>query len=90
MIRISTSAGDLSDKYLKRITQLGVDAVDLGEARTLPCVNEKGYPDLNKLLEIKKKIHSWGLEINRVSLPDITESFMRQEDGSEQVLENAN
>lgn len=33
MIRISASAGDLSDSHLRRITQLGVDVVYLGEGR---------------------------------------------------------
>ena len=89
MIRISASAGDLSDSYLKRITQLGVDAVDFGEARGLPGVEEQGFPDPEELVKIVKKVRSWGLEVNRVSLPDITESFMRDEPGSEQELENA-
>ena len=45
MMRISASARDLSDSHLRRITQLGVDAVDFGEARDLPGVRERGYPE---------------------------------------------
>ena len=89
MIRISASAGDLSDSHLRRITQLGVDAVDLGEARDLPGVRERGYPDLDALIEIKKRVRSWGLDVNRVTLPDVTEGFLRGEAGTERELENA-
>ena len=89
MIRISASAGDLSDSHLRRITQLGVDAVDFGEARDLPGVRERGYPDLDSLIEIKKRVRSWGLGVNRVTLPDVTEGFLRGEAGTERELENA-
>ena len=89
MIRISASAGDLSDSHLRRITQLGVDAVDLGEARDLPGVRERGYPDLDALIEIKKRVRLWGLDVNRVTLPDVTEGFLRGEAGTERELENA-
>ena len=89
MIRISASAGNLSDSHLRRITQLGVDAVDLGEARDLPGVRERGYPDLDALIEIKKRVRSWGLDVNRVTLPDVTEGFLRGEAGTERELENA-
>ena len=89
MIRISASAGDLSDSHLRRITQLGVDAVDFGEARDLPGVRERGYPDLDALIEIKKRVRSWGLDVNRVTLPDVTEGFLRGEAGTERELENA-
>ena len=89
MIRISASAGDLSDSHLRRITQLGVDAVDFGEARDLPGVRDRGYPDLDALIEIKKRVRSWGLDVNRVTLPDVTEGFLRGEAGTERELENA-
>ena len=89
MIRISASAGDLSDSHLRRITQLGVDAVDFGDARDLPGVRERGYPDLDALIEIKKRVRSWGLDVNRVTLPDVTEGFLRGEAGTERELENA-
>ena len=89
MIRISASAGDLSESHLRRITQLGVDAVDFGDARDLPGVRDRGYPDLDALIEIKKRVRSWGLDVNRVTLPDVTEGFLRGEAGTERELENA-
>ena len=44
MMRISASAGDLSDSHLRRITQLGVGAVDFGEARDRPASASAGIP----------------------------------------------
>jgi len=89
MMRISVWNGDMSDSYLKTITQLGADCIDFGGGEWFPGVAEQGYPDLDKLLQIKKKIHSWGLEINRVTLPDMTEAFFKDADGGEAEVENA-
>lgn len=77
MFKISVWHGDLSDSYLKLVTQLGVDCLDFGSGNDFPGVQEQGYPDLDKLLKIKKRIRSWGLDINRVTLPELTEKFMR-------------
>ena len=89
MMGISASAGDLSDSHLRRITQLGVGAIDFGEARDLPGVRERGYPDLDALIEIKKRVRSWGLDVNRGTLPAITQEFMRGEAGTERELDDA-
>ena len=89
MMRISASAGDLSDSHLRRITQLGVGAVDFGKARDLPSVRERGYPDLDALIEIKKRVRSWGLDVNRGTLPAIIQEFMRGEAGTERELDDA-
>tara|TARA_B100001123_G_scaffold451112_1_gene627045 strand:+ start:8258 stop:8497 length:240 start_codon:yes stop_codon:yes gene_type:complete len=40
------------------------------------------------VLKIKKQIKSWGLDINRVTLPDMSETFMENRDGAEKELEN--
>ncbi len=88
MIKISVWHGDLSDSYLKQITQLGADCIDFGSGDYFPGVKEQGYPDLDELLKIKKRIRSWGLDINRVTLPDITQTFMQNRDGAEKELEN--
>ena len=53
----------LDDNYLKLITQLGADAIDFGTDSSFPSVQEQGYPDLDELLKIKKKIHSWGWKL---------------------------
>ncbi len=88
MMRISVWNGDLSDAYLKVMTQLGVDCIDFGHGDTFPGVTEQGYPDLDELLRIRKRIRSWGLDINRVTLPDITETFMTDREVDERELEN--
>ena len=42
-----------------------------------PGVKEQGYPDLDELIKIRKRIRSWGLDINRVTLPNISEKFLK-------------
>ena len=87
-MKISVWDGGLSDSYLKQVTQLGADCIDFGGGNAFPGVEEQGYPDLDEVLKIKKRIRSWGLDINRVTLPNITEKFMQGQPGGEQELEN--
>jgi len=87
MMRISIW-GDTSESHLRRATQLGVDCLDFGSGNYFPGVNEQGYPDLDELVRIRRKIQSWGMDINRVTLPDITDVFMKDQDGAEKELEN--
>ena len=89
MIRISVWHGDLSESYLRKVAQLGADCIDFGSGSYFPGVAEQGYPDLDEVLKIRKKIRSWGMDINRVTLPDLTDSFVRDQEGGEQELENA-
>jgi mannonate dehydratase len=89
MMRISVWARDLSDSYLRQVTQLGADCVDFGQGDAFPGVEEQGYPHLEGVIEIKKKIRSWGLDINRVTLPDISARFMKGLPGGDEELENA-
>ena len=77
MMKISVWDGGLSDSYLKQVTQLGADCIDFGGGNSFPGVTEQGYPDLDETIKIRKRIRSWGLDINRVTLPDITETFMK-------------
>ena len=88
MFKISVWHGDLSESYLRYVTQLGVDCLDFGSGDYFPGVKEQGYPDLDAVIKIRKKIRSWGLDFNRVTLPDITEKFMSGEDDGEKELEN--
>jgi len=88
MMRVAVWHKDLSDEYLRTVTQLGADAIDCGQGDFFPGTKEQGYPDLDELLKLKKKVHSWGLEFNRVTLPDITEAFMTDREGGEKELEN--
>jgi len=87
MMRISVWHGDLSDAYLRTVTQLGADCLDFGGGDFWPGVKEQGYPDLDEVVRLRRRIRSWGLDINRVTLPDITSGFMAGEDEAE--IENA-
>ena len=51
MMRIAVWCHDLSDSYLKKVTQLGADCIDGVDAPNVPGEN---YPDLDELLKIKK------------------------------------
>ena len=87
-MKISVWDGGLSETYLKQVTQLGADCIDFGNGGSFPGVKEQGYPDLDELLKMKKLIRSYGLDINRVTLPNITEKFMRGQPDGETELEN--
>lgn len=87
MMRISVWHGDLSDSYLRKVTQLGADCLDFGGGDFWPGVKEQGYPDLDEVVRIRRRIRSWGLDINRVTLPDITAACTADQD--EREIENA-
>ena len=89
MMRIAVGGGDLSDRTLKRLSQLGVDCVDVAVAADVPGMEEQGYPDLDELLKITKRVRSWGLDVNRCSLPAVTERFLTDQDDGEEEVERA-
>ena len=78
----------LSDRYLKQVTQLGADCIDFGSGAWFPGVKEQGYPDLDAVIKARKKIQSYGLDINRVTLPDISEDFMKSRPEGDKDLAN--
>jgi mannonate dehydratase len=89
MIRISTWPGDLSETYLRHVTQLGVDCIDFGAAEAFPGVAETGTPTLEGVLAIKRTLSGWGLAINRVTLPTISEAYMDGEPGLDHEVDAA-
>lgn len=91
MMKVSVTANyfDLTDQDLKQMSQLGVDCIDFGNGSSFPGVKEQGYPDLDKLVKQMKRIRSFGMDINRVTLPNITDPFMNDEVGQEHQIENA-
>ena len=89
MIGIAIGIGDFSDTTLKRLTQLGVDCLDFAAPADMPGVQEQGYPDLDALVKITSRIRSFGLEVNRCSLPSVTELFLTDQDGGEREVERA-
>ena len=80
---------EMTDTYLKQLAALGVDCLDFGRDTDFSGVAEQGYPDLDALLKIRRRLRSFGLDINRVTLPNIGEAFMRGEAADEAELENA-
>jgi len=79
----------LTDTWLQRMVALGADAIDFGGDKEMPGVAETGVPDLDGVKALRKRLRSFGMEINRVTLPNFSEAFMRGEAGSEKELENA-
>ncbi len=91
MMKISMTSYnvDLSDADLRQLSQLGVDCIDFGKGSAFKGVKEQGYPDLDELLKLKRRIRSYGMDINRVTLPDLSLKFMHNEPGAEGELENS-
>src|SRR5699024_11330840 len=67
-VSITTNTTALSDLDLQQLSQLGVDKIDFGNGNSFHGVSEQGFPDLDELLKLKKRIRSWGMDINRVTL----------------------
>lgn len=88
MMKISVWDGGLSDSYLRQVSQLGADCIDFNNCNSFTGVKEQGYPDLDGILKIRKQIRSWGMDINRVTLPNITDKFMKNFPEGEKELEN--
>jgi len=74
----------LSDDWLRWATQIGVDYID---SPPIPGLREQGYPDMDKLLKLERMVRSWGLRINRVTLPS-TPKFMLGQPGGEEEIDN--
>ena len=88
MMRVAVWGNDLSDTYLRTVTQLGAEAIDMGRGAFFPGVSESGYPDADALAGLVLKLRPFGLRFNRVTLPDITDEFMLGRDGADRELEN--
>ncbi|ASS99736.1 MULTISPECIES: mannonate dehydratase [Geobacillus] len=88
-ISVTVYSTDLSDAELRQLSQLGVDCIDFGSGSAFRGVKEQGYPDLDELLKLKRRLRSFGLDINRVTLPDLTKNFMEGNHDGEKELENS-
>lgn len=91
MIRISVfnHGAELTDTYLRQLVALGADSIDFGGDREMPGVAKQGYPDLDGVRTLRRRLRSLGIDINRVTLPNFSQRFMQNEAGSEVELENA-
>lgn len=88
-VSIQVNRTDLSDEYLSQLTQLGVDRLDFTNGSSFPGVEKQGYPDVDGLLELKEQVRSYGLRVNRVTLPDIGAEFMSGESDDRTPVENS-
>jgi len=88
-VSVQVSRTDLSDQYLTQLSQLGVDRIDLTSGGSFPGVEEQGYPDLDAVLELKERVRSYGLRINRVTLPDVGAEFITGESEDRTPIENS-
>ncbi len=88
-VSVTVNTTELSDLDLQQMSQLGIDRVDFGNGNGFKGVEEQGYPDLDELLKLQKRIRSWGMDINRVTLPNITSAYMNNEENSEIQLQNS-
>jgi mannonate dehydratase len=89
MIRTAVWYRGLDESYLRQVTQVGADALDVGAGDAFPGVKEQGYPDLDGVLAIRRALRDWGLTLNRVTLPDLSEGFMAGDPACEQELDHA-
>ncbi len=88
-VSITVNTTDLTETDLKQLSQLGVDYIDFGNGSSFKGVKEQGYPDLDVLLKLKKRLQLWGLDINRVTLPNITQAYMKQREENEKEVEHS-
>lgn len=90
MIRVAVfkHRAELTDTYLQQMVALGADCIDFGGDSDMPGVADQGYPDLDQVLALRKRMRSFGIDINRVTLPNLTKVFMEDRVGAEDELEN--
>ncbi len=91
MLRVSIFRhnAELTDEWLRQKVALGADAIDFGLDRDMPGVTEQGYPRLDDVRALRKRLRSFGIDINRVTLPTLTRNFIDERVGAEDELENA-
>ncbi|TDF97499.1 mannonate dehydratase [Paenibacillus piri] len=88
-VSVTLSRTDVSDSHLRLLTQIGVDCIDFGSGSSFAGVKEQGFPDLDALIKLRKRIQSWGMDINRATLPDLSSRFVDGLEGGEQELEHS-
>ncbi len=86
-VAVFNHGAELNDTYLRQLAALGADAIDFGGQEDMPGVRETGVPDLAGVKALRKRLRSFGLDINRVTLPDLTEDFIQGKPGGEAILE---
>lgn len=86
-VAIFNHGAELTDTYLAQMAALGADCIDFGRDTDMPGVAMQGVPDLEEVKALRKRLRSFGLDINRVTLPNLTEKFIAGGEGAEEELE---
>ncbi len=91
MLRVSIFVHNarLTDDWLRQKVALGADAIDFGLDTDMPGVAEQGYPRLDEVRALRKRLRSFGIDINRVTLPTLTRTYIDERVGAADELENA-
>ena len=91
MLRVSIfkHQSELTDQWLRQKVALGADAIDFGGDTDMPGVADQGYPNLDEVRALRKRVRSFGIDINRVTLPTLTQTYIDERVGAEDELENA-
>lgn len=84
-MKVAIFEADLSEDRIRWASQIGVDGFDLHNAFNVPGVREQGYPDLEKLMRLKRTLRAAGLSVYRVSLPQAPRFFLGEVGGEEEV-----
>jgi len=84
-LKVVVWEGDLSEDYLSWAAQIGADGIDVANTQALPGMDEKGYPDLKKLLKLKRRMQRWGLGIYRFTLPAPQRHMLGKPGGEEEL-----
>jgi len=84
-VKVVIWEGDLSEDYLRWASQIGADGIDISNTQVLPGMREPGYPDLEKLLELTRRVRRLGLGIYRFTLPSPRRHMLGQPGGEEEL-----
>ena len=91
MLRVAVfkHGAELTDTFLRQMAALGADCIDFGNDADMPGVAEQGVPDLDQVKALRRRLRSFGLDINRVTLPDLSQRYMAGEPEGEADLDRA-
>ena len=91
MLRVAVfkHGAELTDTFLSQMAALGADCIDFGHDADMPGVAEHGVPELDGVKALRRRLRSFGLDINRVTLPDLSAAYMQGDPAGEADLDRA-
>jgi mannonate dehydratase len=76
---------DLSDRYVRFAQQIGADGFDIHNPDNVPGFKEQGYPDQERLVQLRTKLRAAGLGIYRLAPPTPRRFLLGQPGGDEEL-----